>query len=346
MRSWITLPSLPAEHLPYAISGPRGPLFSRSPATRESPLGGPFLILSFSFRSPEYLRYRYRMLWLPSRAMRVLEPLSVAVVCAWLAYGAGWKLAADRATEAAVFGALLFTNFLAAAFLMAMGLVRGGAWREMPTILNLTLLQALELLPPLINAAVLTHWARYTGRLLSIPVWTQLVTIAHTVITSHVVFPFFYSACTVIIFTHQSAVVAYASMRGGLGGDGLHWLDCALVMYGIVFRFATALSSSAKNIERRRLGDLKIHTQAKELHALERDLLVNFLPPPVLQAVQDRALLKDFDILAWAFHPACCLQSDIVGFTALGSRISAHQLCRCARTQFFVGGPGSLNHVT
>ena len=284
-------------------------------------------------------------MWLPSRVTRVLEPLSVAAVCAWLAYGAGWELAADHATEAAIFGALLAANFVVASALLTLGLLRGGAWRDLPTHVNWPLLQVLELLPPLINAAVLTHWTRHMGRLLSIPVWTQLVTIAHTIVTAHIVFPSFYIFCTVVIFAHQCAVVAYTFLRGGPGGDGLHWLDCVLVMYAVVLRFATAFFSSAKEIEQRRLGDLKIHTQAKQLHALERDLLVNFLPPPVLQAVQDRALLKDFDILAWAFHPACCLQSDIVGFTALGSRISAHQLCRCARTSFDVGGPGGFNHA-
>ena len=35
------------------------------------------------------------------------------------------------------------------------------------------------------------------------------------------------------------------------------------------------------------------------------------------------------EIVAWKFDPACVLQSDIVGFTALGSRISAEELCRC-----------------
>ena len=36
---------------------------------------------------------------------------------------------------------------------------------------------------------------------------------------------------------------------------------------------------------------------------------------------------EEFDMVAWAFDPACVLQSDIVGFTALGSRISPQALC-------------------
>ena len=42
------------------------------------------------------------------------------------------------------------------------------------------------------------------------------------------------------------------------------------------------------------------------------------------------------DIVAWEFSPAVVLQSDIVGFTALGSKISAQELCGCARLQFVV----------
>ena len=283
-------------------------------------------------------------MWLPSRAVRVLEPLSVAAVCAWLAYGAGWQVAALHATEAAVFGALLAANFAAAVAVLAVGLMWGGAWRELPTRPTWCLLQSLELLPPLINSAVLIHWGRHMGRILSIPVWAQLVAIAQAVITTHVVSPRFYTACTAIIFLHACAAVAYTFMTWP-GGGGLHWLDCVLVMYTISVRFLIAIFSSAKDAEKRCLGDLKIHTQATSLHALERELLVNFLPAPVLQAVQDRALLKDFDILAWAFHPACCLQSDIVGFTALGSRISAHQLCRYTLAAFCVGGPGHFDHA-
>ena len=56
----------------------------------------------------------------------------------------------------------------------------------------------------------------------------------------------------------------------------------------------------------------------------------------VLKVVQDRAAGgttrglangDEFDMVAWAFDPACVLQSDIVGFTALGSRISPQALC-------------------
>ena len=108
--------------------------------------------------------------------------------------------------------------------------------------------------------------------------------------------------------------------------DG-HWLDTVMVMIGILITFAAAFSVTARQIEKQRLEDLKVHLAAHRLHDAGRDLLTHFLPAPILQAVQDRALLRDVDIVAWVFQPACCLQSDIVGFTALGSRISAHQLC-------------------
>ena len=58
------------------------------------------------------------------------------------------------------------------------------------------------------------------------------------------------------------------------------------------------------------------------------DLLIErpaFRTPPAIQA----GLGDGAEVAAWKFDCACVLQSDIVGFTSLGSRISPEQLCGC-----------------
>ena len=56
------------------------------------------------------------------------------------------------------------------------------------------------------------------------------------------------------------------------------------------------------------------------------DLLIErpaFRTPPAIQA----GLGDGAEVAAWKFDCACVLQSDIVGFTALGSRVTPLQLC-------------------
>ena len=53
-------------------------------------------------------------------------------------------------------------------------------------------------------------------------------------------------------------------------------------------------------------------------------IVSNFLPPAVLHALQER---DSKDVVAWDFDTVFVLQSDLVGFTALGSRVTPLQLC-------------------
>jgi len=103
--------------------------------------------------------------------------------------------------------------------------------------------------------------------------------------------------------------------------------------------FGTSTSGALQIVEGKRKEDFFAHTQSKLLRNVARDLVTNFLPAPVFKAVQERIAhadqahstgdsLDDSDIVAWTYDPACVLQSDIVGFTALGSRVSPHELCR------------------
>ena len=150
-------------------------------------------------------------------------------------------------------------------------------------------------------------------------------------------------ASTSLVVAHHCALVAYEAMvtpgwSSANHSDDLRWVGTVLVVYEI------ALISIPANVMNRPYADAKqredffAHTRAKLLRNVAHDLVVNFLPAPVMRAVQERAaraapkdspgdLLDDSEIVAWAYDPACVLQSDIVGFTALGSRISPEALC-------------------
>ena len=103
--------------------------------------------------------------------------------------------------------------------------------------------------------------------------------------------------------------------------------------------------------ERKRRSDLQVLSRAKLLHDVSVSIMGNFLPPLILQAVQERTRtyrvnkskrdkskprshISHDDTLAWEFDDVCVLQSDLVGFTALGSRISPQALCGFLHTLF------------
>ena len=149
---------------------------------------------------------------------------------------------------------------------------------------------------------------------------------------------------TSLIFAHHCALVAYEALASPgwssvNGHDDLRWLDTVLVVYEITLIFSASVVFVIPFADARRRQDFFAHTRAKLLHNVAHDLVVNFLPPPVMKAVQERVAhaapkdspgdtLEDSEIVARAYDPACVLQSDIVGFTALGSRVSPQELCR------------------
>ena len=70
----------------------------------------------------------------------MLEPLSVASVCAWLAFN-NMGEAAENGGVAAIFGALLASSFVVAVAALAAGLAWDGPWRELPTSVSWPVLQ-------------------------------------------------------------------------------------------------------------------------------------------------------------------------------------------------------------
>ena len=160
--------------------------------------------------------------------------------------------------------------------------------------------------------------------------------------------PAYVLASTFVIFAHHSAIVAYEAMvTPGWSyvnqSDGLRWLDTVLLVYLLFSNFGTVLVVVKPYLTTMQKEDFFVQTRTKLLHNVAHDLVVNFLPAPVMKAVQERVvhtapsdsvgdLLEDSEIVAWAYDPACVLQSDIVGFTALGSRVSPQELCRWGST--------------
>ena len=97
------------------------------------------------------MRERYAKLWWFARTRGVYEPLAILFMSLWLSYST-WDTARHHLMEAAVLGALLGASFLLALFLMLMGLIAGGRWREMPRALSWSLVQKLEMVSEANNA--------------------------------------------------------------------------------------------------------------------------------------------------------------------------------------------------
>ena len=75
----------------------------------------------------------------------------------------------------------------------------------------------------------------------------------------------------------------------------------------------------------------QVRARAKLQRDVTMSLASNIMPPVVLKHVLQHAAIGDgSEVAAWKFDAACILQSDIVGFTSLGSRVSPEELCRYA----------------
>ena len=277
-------------------------------------------------RRPAFYRYNYALMWLPCRIVRVLEPLSFAVVLAWFAYGEQGA-AAEHATEAAIFGALLAASFGVSLFLLVAGLAWGGAWRELPTFMSWPAVQALEVLPVLLHAAILTHWARLLGCLSTTPVWSMLYTQATGVYYTHVVnFRSFVAGTTILTFGHQAVFALYEAIadKDGVDDGPAHLSQVVALLVALFIKFLFSFVRLFNVTVQSRRGDLQVLAQASLLRDVSHAFTVNLLPLPVLQAVQERAALPAgsagspdqkagdaADIVAWEFEPAFVLQSDI-----------------------------------
>ena len=297
---------------------------------------------------PAYLRYRYALAWLNARSLLVWEPLAVAALCLWLGYGA-LDEADDQIVTASIFGFLIGVSCLANAAALAAGLAWGGAWRELPTSVSWHVSHAIEILPTLLHTSLLSQWAYRIDRLTSTPVWALLYFIAYIAHSTHVQSRYVMVA-TFFIFGHQCALVAYGAMTlpnwsSPQNGGNLRWVNTVFVMGGITLNFLFIWTFAMPVVESKRFEDFRVHTRAKLLHDVAHGLVSNFLPAPVLKAVQDRAGNasgegNDSEIVAWAYDPACVLQSDICSFTALGSRITPNELCGCGHKS------GALSFIT
>ena len=267
----------------------------------------------------------------------MLEPLSAALICAWLAYGS-WEKAVAHQTAALVLISLLVLSFVIHAASFALGLIFGGPWREAPTYLNWSLLMKMEMASPFFNAAVISHFARVVGRAASTPAWAAMLVTGTYVSVSASYEPLHWFAVRQLITAHHCAVFAYEVLttpgwndpaRGGPYRVVEYVFTVVMEMFVVYFLM---YSSALKKGEGESQRDIQAHAQAM----LQRDatlaLVANYLPPSVLLHVQERAATGNAsDIVAWRFDPGCVLQSDIVGFTSLGSHVSPEQLCRYER---------------
>jgi len=276
------------------------------------------------------------MLWHPARVRDMLEPLSILGVCAWLAYGS-WEMAVAHQTEAIILGSILGLSFLGSAASLVLGNLFGGWWRSYPEGLSWSFVQKLEMVPPLLNAAVLSHYSRIIGRAATTPVWGSLymVAVCTSLAASHCD-PHHCFAVRELILIHHCAVFAYAVMIQSSPNNPtvpappsqyFEQIFVAILQFG--FSFYVGYSASSVQSEATRLRDMQVHALATLQRDVTLALVTNYLPPSVLFTVQERSAAGDAsEMIAWKFDSGCVLQSDIVGFTALGSRISPEQLCR------------------
>ena len=100
------------------------------------------------------------------------------------------------------------------------------------------------------------------------------------------------------------------------------------MFFGAVFLVLVGFTYGV-SMERMRRSDSQLRARALALRSATEGLVHNFLPAPVVTAVNKQSADGVVDIVAWSFDPACLLQSDIVGFTALGSRTTPEDLCGC-----------------
>ena len=237
-------------------------------------------------RRPAYFSQRYEQLWLRARIRAVFEPLSVFAVIVWLTYGARGEVVPAHKTEATIFGVLLAINFVLAVASLVVGLwLNGGGW-EIPPRVTWFWLQKIEILPTLLNAAILTHWTRLIGRHLATPVWALLYEMGFAASILHVLDPLHAFVLQIIIVAHHCAVLAWEVVRDSDGdsltpahADILVWFDSVYTVALEIFTVdIVVLFIGATQIEWMRREDWKVKGRAMLRRNVLAQLVSNFFP--------------------------------------------------------------------
>ena len=284
--------------------------------------------------SEAYHRHLFASVWVAARVRDVWEPLFAFVVCAWMAYGA-WDNAARHATEAAIFGALLGLSLSVSATWLAFGLRRSGRWRQFPV--SFPFAQFSRLFGTIAHAGIVTQWARLLGRSSSTPAFAAVYLLCFFVtLSTSILGPNFIFVVRIVPLAHHCVVVLYDALTApddplqGRGPNrGIEHLVTAALPMLFVYVIAFLVTSPKAELIRRK--DIVILARCLLQRDVTLALVTNFLPPVVSRFLQERAAAgESAEVAAWRFDSAAVLQSDIVGFTSLGSRISPEELCRWA----------------
>ena len=261
-----------------------------------------------------YLDSRYADLWLLARLRGIYEPCAAAVVCMWVAWtvpGAALR----HLTDAAVFGALLVLSFFTAAALLAWGILWPGS-RRPSRRLPWWASQTLEMLPTLLNSAVVIHWARIIGCLLNTPVFAICYEMGFAASSIHVLDPYFALGLQLVIAAHLFGAIGYEATHTAHWPprtSSLWWIEYFFTGGGMVSVQLLVIFVGAIQIEALRRGRHSNLTIARREKEQAVSLASQFLPAPVvrLMSVHSRT-----DVLAWQLYGVCILQADIVGCAA------------------------------
>ena len=189
--------------------------------------------------------------------------------------------------------------------------------------------------PTFVNLHLFNQYMRILRRTISNPGLAISYEASFAATCAHVLDPPHALALQFLIFLQGTAFLIYDGLTDPqhheapvVAGSGT-WLEAALIcFFGIAFLLLVGFIYGMSQ-ETMLRSDHQLRARALALHAATERIVRNFLPAPVVDAVNKQSADGVADIVAWSFNPACLLQSDIVGFTALGSRISPEDLCGC-----------------
>ena len=190
----------------------------------------------------------------------------------------------------------------------------------------------------MLNLSLFYQYLRVIGRSVCTPGAALGYEACYAAACAHFLDPLHALGVLVYVFGYSAALVAYDGLTIPQHRDApvvegsTTWLEVAVLWcFGFIFLVVVGFTYGHQ-MERMRRSDADLRARALALHASTERLVRNFLPAAVLSALNRRPADEGgdgADIVAWSFDPACLLQSDIVGFTALGARISPEALCGC-----------------